>query len=131
MEWAEHALMPALQPDARRLTTGFPAPHHVEWSHASLDVLEEAGFDQVSARASDLAERFAAMLRGRGVPVPTRGASTLVSFEVPEPEAFAQRASDEGIVIRHLPGRPWARASVGAWNTADELERLAELASRR
>ena len=41
MEWAEHALVPALQPDARRLTTGFPVPHHVEWSHASLDVLEE------------------------------------------------------------------------------------------
>ena len=123
--------MPALQPDARRLTTGFPAPHHVEWSHGSLDVLEEAGFDQVYARATDLAERFAAMLRDRGVAVAARGASTLVSFEVPDPEAFAQRASDEGIVIRHLPGRPWARASVGAWNAEDELERLAELASRR
>jgi L-cysteine/cystine lyase len=131
MEWAEHALMPALQPDARRLTTGFPAPHHVEWSHASLDVLEKAGFDQVYARASDLAERFAAMLRDRGVPVAPRGASTLVSFEVPDPEGFAQLASDEGFVIRHLPGRPWARASVGAWNKEDELERLAELASRR
>jgi L-cysteine/cystine lyase len=49
---------------------------------------------------------------------------------VSDPEAFAQRAADEGIVIRHLPGRPWARASVGAWNTREELERLAELASR-
>ena len=131
LEWAEHALMPALQPDARRLTTGFPAPHHVEWSHASLDVLEQAGFDRLYSRAIDLAERFAAMLRDRNVAVAERGRSTLVSFEVPEPEAFAQRASDEGIVIRHLPGRPWARASVGAWNTEDELERLAELASRQ
>jgi L-cysteine/cystine lyase len=131
MEWAEHALVPALQPDARRLTTGFPVPHHVEWSHASLDVLEEAGFDQVYSRAGDLAERFAAMLRDRDVAVAARGRSTLVSFEVPEPEAFAQQAAERGIVIRFLPGRPWARASVGAWNSEEEIERLAELASRR
>jgi L-cysteine/cystine lyase len=131
MEWAEHALVPALQPDARRLTTGFPVTHHVEWSHASLDVLEEAGLDQVYSRASDLAERFADMLRDRGVAVAARGRSTLVSFEVPEPEAFAQQAAERGIVIRFLPGRPWARASVGAWNSEEEVERLAELASRR
>jgi L-cysteine/cystine lyase len=131
MEWAEHALVPALQPDARRLTTGFPVPHHVEWSHASLDVLEEAGFDEVYSRATDLAERFADMLRDRGVAVAARGRSTLVSFEVPEPEAFAQQAAERGIVIRFLPGRPWARASVGAWNSEEEVERLAELASRR
>jgi selenocysteine lyase/cysteine desulfurase len=130
MEWSEQALVPALQPDARRLTTGFPPPHHVEWSHASLDTLEEAGFDEVYARASDLAERFATMLRDRGVAVPERGRTTLVSFEVPEPEAFAEQAADRRIVIRFLPGRPWARASVGAWNTEEELERLAELASR-
>jgi selenocysteine lyase/cysteine desulfurase len=130
MEWSDQALVPALHPDARRLSTGYPAPHHVEWSHASLDVFEEAGFDAVYERAADLAERFAGMLLERGIQVAPRGLSTLVSFEVPDPEAFAQRAADEGIVIRHLPGRPWARASVGAWNTREELERLAELASR-
>ena len=130
MEWSDQALVPALHPDARRLSTGYPAPHHVEWSHASLDVFEEAGFDEVHERAANLAESFAEMLLQRGIEVAPRGLSTLVSFEVPDPEAFAQRASDEGIVIRHLPGRPWARASVGAWNTREELERLAELASR-
>jgi selenocysteine lyase/cysteine desulfurase len=130
MEWSDQALVPALHPDARRLSTGYPAPHHVEWSHASLDLFEEAGVEQMYERAADLAERFAGMLLERGIEVAPRGLSTLVSFEVPEPEAFAQRAADEGIVIRHLPGRPWARASVGAWNTLEELERLAELASR-
>ena len=131
MEWSEQALVPALHPDARRLSTGYPAPHHVEWSHASLDVLEETGFDQVHERAAGLAERFAELLIERGIEVAPRGLSTLVSFVVPDPEAFAQRAADEDIVIRHLPGRPWARASVGAWNTLEELERLADLASRR
>jgi L-cysteine/cystine lyase len=128
MEWAEQALVPALQPDARRLTTGFPVPHHVEWSHASLDVLDEAGIDRVLERAVAGAERLADVLRDRGVSVADRGASTLVSFEVPDPEGFSRQAVDEGIVIRFLPGRPYARASVGAWNTGDELERLAALA---
>jgi L-cysteine/cystine lyase len=130
MEWSEQALVPALQPDARRLATGFPVPHHVEWCHASLDVLEAAGFDAVHTAAIDGAERFAGMLRERGVPVADRGATTLVSFEVPDPEGFSQQAAEEGIVIRFLPSRPWARASVGAWNSDDELERLAELAAR-
>jgi L-cysteine/cystine lyase len=129
MEWSEEALVPALQPDARRLATGFPVPHHVEWSHASLDVLEEAGFDALYTAAIEAAERFAGMLRDRGIAVADRGATTLVSFEVPDPEGFSQQASDQGIVIRFLPSRPWARASVGAWNTDEELQRLAELAA--
>jgi selenocysteine lyase/cysteine desulfurase len=129
MQWSEQALVPALHPDARRLTTGFPVAHHVEWAHASLDVLEEPGFDRVLAAATGAAERLAAMLRERGVTVAARGETTLVSFEVPDPEAFSQEAADNGLVIRFLPGRPWARASVGAWNTAAELERLADLAA--
>jgi L-cysteine/cystine lyase len=130
MEDSERALEPALQPDARRLTTGFPVPHHVEWTHAALDVLEEAGFDRVHERALASAERLAATLRERGVEVAPRGASTLVSFEASDPQELTARAAEQGIVIRSLPGRPYARASVGAWNTDDELERLADLASR-
>ena len=71
------------------------------------------------------------MLRERGVEVAPRGRTTLVSFEVEDPEAFVERAAAEGLVIRYLPSRPWARASVGAWNSEAELERLADLASRR
>ncbi len=33
-------------------------------------------------------------------------------------------------MIRGIPGRSYARASVGAWNSDEELERLAELAPR-
>jgi selenocysteine lyase/cysteine desulfurase len=128
MEDAERALEPALRPDARRLTTGFPVPHHVEWAHAALDVLEEAGFDAVHERGVAGAERLVELLRERGVEVAPRGESTLVSFEVPDPEEFAALAAAQDIVIRFLPGRPWARASVGAWSTEEELTRLADLA---
>jgi selenocysteine lyase/cysteine desulfurase len=129
MEWSERALVPALQPDARRLGTGYPAPHHVEWAHASLDVFEDAGFGKVHERGVSGAEHLATLLRERGVAVAPRGASTLVSFAVPDPEAFTERTVAEGIVIRSLPSRPWARASVGAWSTDAELELLADLAA--
>jgi hypothetical protein len=32
------------------------------------------------------------------------------------------------MVVRGIPGRRLARASVGAWNSDQEIERLAELA---
>ena len=112
LEDGERALEPALQPDARRLTTGFPVPHHVEWAHASLDVLEAAGLAAVFDRAVTGAGRLAQLLEGRGVTVAPRGPSTLVSFEVPDPQAFTEAAAAEGIVIRGLPGRS-LRARVG------------------
>jgi L-cysteine/cystine lyase len=125
LEDSERALDPALWPDARRFGTGFPVPHHVEWAHASLGVLDTAD----PGRGIEQAELLVGMLGERGVTVAPRGRSTLVSFEVPDPPAFSERAAAEGIVIRGIPGHPLARASVGAWNSSDELERLAELAA--
>jgi selenocysteine lyase/cysteine desulfurase len=124
------ALEPALQPDARRLATGYPAPHDTAFAHASLDVLEEAGIERLQERAAALASRLGEALRARGVAVAPRGASTLVSFEVPDPPAFLERVeAEERIVIRVLPGTPYVRASVGAWSSEEELDRLVELAS--
>ena len=56
--------------------------------------------------------------------VAPRGESTLVSFESADPEAERARLADGGVVLRNIPGRPWLRASVGAWNDEDDLERL-------
>jgi L-cysteine/cystine lyase len=130
LEDSERGLEPALWPDARRLGTAFPPPHHVEWTHAALDVLEAAGFDRIHELGVAQADRLADLLREHDVSVAPRGASTLVSFEVPDPPAFAEKAGAEGLVIRGIPGSELARASVGAWNSGDEIERLAALASR-
>jgi L-cysteine/cystine lyase len=130
LEDGERALEPALWPDGRRLTTAFPAPEHIEWAHASFDVLDEPGIERVQEHAVAGAERFADMLRERGVTVIPRGRSTLVAFEVDDAPGFTERAAAAGFVIRDLPGRGCARASIGGWSTEDELERLAELATR-
>ena len=83
-----------------------------------------------TTRGHQGAERLADLLRDRGVEVAPRGASTLVSFEVPGPGGVhGAGGREQGIVIRSIPGGSYARASVGAWNTDEELERLAELAA--
>jgi L-cysteine/cystine lyase len=116
-----------LHPDARRFSIGFPAPHHVDWAIAALDVLERPGLEAVHTRAAELAARLATRLGDRVAP---RGASTLVSWLDPDPEAAVERLRGEGFVVRNLPRTPYVRASTGAWNSEDEIERLAESATR-
>jgi L-cysteine/cystine lyase len=116
-----------LHPDARRFSVGFPAPHQVEWGIAALDVLEDAGLDAIRTRAREMAARLAERIGDRVAP---RGDSTLVSWRDPDPEAAVARLRGEGFVVRHLPRSPYVRASVGAWNSPGEIERLAERATR-
>jgi L-cysteine/cystine lyase len=116
-----------LHPDARRLSVGFPPAHHVDWALAALDVLERPGLANVQRRAAELAAGLAAQLGSRVRP---RGRSTLVSWEVEDPEAEVARLSGEGFAVRELPGAGTVRASVGAWSSEPELARLAELSSR-
>jgi len=115
-----------LHPDARRLSVGFPPPHHVEWALAALDLLEGAGVRELQARAADLADGLAERLGSRVKP---RGRSTLVTWEVEDPEAEVARLAGEGFAIRDLPGTGTVRASVGAWSSEAALARLAELTS--
>jgi L-cysteine/cystine lyase len=119
-----NALDSALQPDARRLSVGFPPPHHVEWALAALDVLEGPGVAQLHARAADLAGGLAERLGDRTRP---RDSSTLVAWEVADPEAEVERLRAEGFAVRDLPGTGTVRASVGAWSSEAELERLAAI----
>ena len=116
-----------LQPDARRLGTGYPAHHHLEWAHTALDVLEGPGIGAVQERAIELAASFASRLAGRGIMVSPRGRSTLVSFEAPDPPALVERLAADRFALRHLPETAYVRVSVGAWNSEEEVERLAAL----
>lgn len=119
---------PVLQADARMLDTGFPAPEHVAWALASLDVLEGAGLEALQRSAIDQAARLAERFAERGLRVAPRGDSTLVSYETDDPKATVERLRGEGIVVRDLPGTPYVRASVGGWTSEAELDRLVALA---
>ena len=55
-----------------------------------------------------------------------RGRSTLVSWKAADPEAEVARLAEDGFVVRFIPAFGVVRASVGAWTSEDELERLVE-----
>jgi L-cysteine/cystine lyase len=113
-----------LKPDARRFDTPSLSREAVALSRAALEVLEEPGLDAVYERARALAGRLAELLAERGHAVAPRGDTTLVAWDVPDPEEARDRLGELGIVVRNLPGRSLLRASVGAWNDESDLQRL-------
>jgi selenocysteine lyase/cysteine desulfurase len=118
------ALASPPQPDARRYDSPALAPETIASALAAHDLLAEHGWAEVHARAADLAAELADRLAQAGRTVAPRGRTTLVSWEDPEPEATRARLADAGVIIRDLPGTPYVRASVGAWNDHEDLERL-------
>jgi selenocysteine lyase/cysteine desulfurase len=113
-----------LRADGRRFDTPSLSREATAFSLASTRMLTGAGLGAVHARAAELAGRLAAALEERGRAVAPRGATTLVSWEDPDPAATRDRLAAAGIVIRNLPGTPYLRASTGAWNDESDLERL-------
>jgi L-cysteine/cystine lyase len=122
-----HPLDSPLHQDARRFDMAIVAPHHFAWALAALDVLERPGLERAQRRALWLARRLVELLIERGATVGPRGESTLVSWQADDPPAEAERLLAQGILVRHLPDTPWVRASVGAWTSEEEIERLAAL----
>jgi selenocysteine lyase/cysteine desulfurase len=114
---------------AARLDHGFPAGLRNAWALAALEVFAEAGWEWVHERAATLAASLAARLAERGLEVAPRGRSTLVSWKTDDPEAEVARLADHGIVVRNIPAFGMVRASVGAWSSEEELERLVQLAA--
>lgn len=111
------------QDGARRFDL-MPSGPLAAWSLAALDLLGELGWDVVHERGPALAARLADELTARGVEVVERGPTTLVSWRSDGDEAEVARLAEAGVVVRHLPGRGTVRASVGAWSSEDDLERL-------
>jgi selenocysteine lyase/cysteine desulfurase len=121
------ALNSALKAGGARLDLGLLAGHSGAWALASVEFLAEAGWDWVHNRAADLAAQLADMLTERGRDVVPRDRTTLVSWRDEDCEGTSARLGENGVVVRFLPGRGLVRASVGAWNDEQDLERLAGL----
>jgi selenocysteine lyase/cysteine desulfurase len=112
------------KPDARRFDTPSLSREVAALSLAALELLERHGLDAVLDRGREQAAALAARLEEAGHTVAPRGDSTLVAWEDADPVSTVARLREEGIAVRHLPGRPLLRASVGAWNDGSDLDRL-------
>jgi selenocysteine lyase/cysteine desulfurase len=123
-EDASQGFESSLKPDARRHDTPSLARESLAFSAASLGVLREADMAAVLARGPALAATLAERLAALGRTVAARDHTTLVSFEDEDPEATRDRLLAAGVLVRYLPGTPLVRASVGAWSSEEDLERL-------
>jgi len=112
-----------------RMDHGFPAGMRSAWALASMGVLEAAGWDWVYERAASLAAGLADRLAERGLDVWPRGRSTLVSWKVEDADGEVARLAAERVVVRSIPAFGLVRASVGAWTSEEEIERLVDLAA--
>ena len=113
-----------LHEDARRFETMSLSAEAVACGLAAAELLESAGWDAVHERARTLAATLAERLAERGREVAPRDDTTLVSFTSEDPESERELLAEHGCVVRNIPGRPWLRASVGAWNDEGDLDRL-------
>jgi L-cysteine/cystine lyase len=111
-------------PDARAFDTPALGLELMAAALAAHDVLAEHTWPAVHERARSLAARLAERLEAAGHEVAPRAATTLVSWVAEDPEAQSAALAEQGIVVRSFPGLPWLRASVGAWNDEDDLDRL-------
>jgi L-cysteine/cystine lyase len=110
--------------DARSLDTPSLNAETAACALSAVELLESAGWRAVHERARSLAALLAERLAERGRQPAPRGDTTLVSFPSPDAAAERERLAEHGVVVRNIPGRPWLRASVGAWNDEDDLDRL-------
>ena len=111
-------------PDARAFDAPALSNEAMIAAVAALDVLEAAGWAAVHERAAALAAALADRLSASGRTVLAREATTLVTWEEPDAADAAARLAARQITVRSLPGASVLRASVGAWNDDDDLERL-------
>jgi L-cysteine/cystine lyase len=118
----------ALATTTARLDDGFPSAWRSTWALASMSVLAGAGWAWVHDRAIAGAELLADLLRSRGHQVAPRGRSTLVAWKADDADGDVERLAGQGIIVRSIPSAGLVRASVGAWTSEEELQRLSELA---
>jgi L-cysteine/cystine lyase len=115
-----------LHEDARRFDTMSHNAETVACALAAARLLESAGWAAVHEQARTLAARLVELLAEAGREAAPRGPTTLVSFPSPDPEGERALLAERSVIVRNIPGRPWLRASVGAWNDERDLQQLVE-----
>jgi selenocysteine lyase/cysteine desulfurase len=112
-----------LYPDARRFGVGSVSPVPYAGLQEAIAVIEELGYETITARIERLTDRLKAGLGDRLVS-PPEYESGLVAFADDDPETTVERLADAGIVVRDIPPTGTVRVSVHAFNTAGDIDAL-------
>jgi selenocysteine lyase/cysteine desulfurase len=109
---------------ARKLEVGTTNPSPYVGLERAIDLHESVGLDAIQARIERLTDRLKAGLDDDRLLSARECQSGLVSVSVADPETVVEALDDAGIVVRDIPGTGCVRASVHAFNTAEEVDRL-------
>jgi selenocysteine lyase/cysteine desulfurase len=110
-----------LRDDAGRFEVSTSSPAVLAGTRAAVETVRSVGVDVIEERVTRLTDRLEQRLGDRHVS--TGGG--LVRFTDPTPDDTVARLKDEDVVVRALPDGN-LRASVHVFNTAEDLDRLAE-----
>lgn len=108
--------------------TASPAPH-VGMARA-IEILESVGLGNIESRIARLTDRLKGALPADQLLSPSTFESGLVTIDVDDPDSVVEQLKREGVRIRSLPEPDAVRASVHAFNTADEVDALVEALER-
>jgi len=92
---------------------------------AAIETIESVGVEAVRDRIERLTDRLKTGIDDDRLLSPRAYESGLVSVDVADPEAAVNRLREAGIVVRAIPDPACVRASVHAFNTENEIDRLA------
>ena len=125
---------PVLHPGARRFeATTFHRPSVVGFARSLGWLSMYVGLPWAQARAMSLAAGLAdrlASIPGVSVVTPRPARGTLVTFRIGgwrATEALDELGPRSFAILRDVPGLDAIRCSVGFWNTAEELDRVANV----
>lgn len=114
------------QDGARRLEVGTQSLAPYAGLREALDVHDELGLGTVREHVRGLFERLVDRVPEGNLVSPRELESGLVAFEVEDAEGTVERLQEEGIVIRTLPRENTVRASLHVFNTAEDVDVLAD-----
>jgi cysteine desulfurase / selenocysteine lyase len=120
-----------LKPNAQRWEGGSYVMPGLQALGASLGLLNEIGYANVSARILDRAEAVRAIARSAGWRIygsdrpEDQAGIVALTREGVDPDSFVRRARDRGIALASRRGR--VRISAHIYNNSDDLGQLAEI----